>query len=118
MFVRTIEVPIYCLDIVVSVVSDFEEINTKFKLDLEPQEGAKAFCFASDHIGKLEIYLGFHPDYLDHDTILHELVHVIAYLCKHRDIKFDPDNDEPIAYFFGYVGERILQIIEKYKNIK
>ncbi len=39
----------------------------------------------------------------DFDVLAHELIHVISALLETRGIKFDPDNDEPIAYLMTWL---------------
>lgn len=120
MLVKSIEVQIYSLDVIVCITESFKEAIKKFKLnDLDPNsydEEALAFSYASDHTGKLEIYLVFKPSDLSYDTVIHELTHLTSYWCKHRGIVYDEDNDEPIAYFNGYVGGKVMEIIEKFKK--
>lgn len=121
LLVKSFEVPIYSLDIIVCVADKFEDAIRKFKLiDLDPVtvEDSMAFTFASDHIGKLEIYLIFAntKESLTFDTIIHELTHVTSYLCQYRGIKFDENNDEAIAYFNGYVGGKVMDIMQGFKQ--
>ena len=120
LLVKSFEVPIYSLDVVVCVTDKFEEAIKKFKLvDLDPStvQDSMAFAYASDHVGKLEVYLIFsnEEEALSNNTILHELTHLTSYLCQYRGIKFDETNDEPIAYFNGYAGGRVMDIMDVFR---
>lgn len=119
LLVKTIEIPIYHLDVVVCVTDNLDEPIRKFKLDLEKGDYKDAAGFAHDthEAGKLRMYLAFDHKSLDYDTVLHELTHLTSYLLIHRGIKWDENNDEPMAYFNGYVGNRVLKIIDEFKKI-
>lgn len=105
------------MDIIVVIHDNVEEVIKKLRLDLDPKEyiNSRAFTFTDYVTGKLEVYMWFRSTDIDYNTIFHEHTHVLAYFGIHRDIKFDPDNDEPYAYFGGYIGAEIMSIIDKFK---
>ncbi len=118
MFVKTIEIPIYDMDVIICIHQKHDDVIKKFKLDLDPRDydDARAFSFADTKSGQLEIFFWLSDANVDSNTIFHEFIHVISYFCQHRDTKYDPKNDEPIAYLGGYIGERIMDTIDLYKK--
>lgn len=66
----------------------------------------------SDNIGAIFV-LGF-CDYetaLDNGILCHELIHLKNRICQLVGTQIDFDNDEPEAYFFGYLFETLSKII-------
>ena len=124
-FVKTFEIPIYCADVILVIHEDFEEIDEKYKLELQDEFGdspnnAMAITHVnSDEKGKLEIYILLKPSCLDIDTVAHEILHVINWICVEKGMEHDINNDESLAYLQGYimgkVGSAIGTYIEKNK---
>jgi hypothetical protein len=120
-FVKTFEIPIYYIDLIMVVHSDMREIDEKYGLGLKNHEGwddpNDCHAFTQTHPvwkGKAEIYVCFKPEALDHDTIGHELCHIMSQIAIQKGIILDPANDEPIAYLQGYVSAKIYAAREKY----
>lgn len=114
MKITTIELPIYNLDIIV-IINDWQEANRKFKLQFreEDYEVCAWTIYDEPYIDNNEIFLLLRQPYLDNETILHELIHVISGICNRRGIVMDPTNDEPLAYLQGYIGNKILEFRDK-----
>lgn len=119
MNITTIELPIYDLEIVI-IIDKWQEANKKFKLRFTESEyeAAAWTIYDEPYLSGSEIFMLFKEDSLDYNTILHELTHCISGVCKLRDIKLDKDNDEPIAYLQGYIGEKLLKFRDKYLEEK
>lgn len=115
-FIRTIEVPIYELDVIVVVTNHMSHVIDRFNLNVDKDglDIVKAFTVDVENPLKLEIYMIFHKDHANINTVLHELTHLTSFLCKHRDIRHDVDNDESLAYFNGWVGSEVFEVIDKY----
>lgn len=61
------------------------------------------------------MHLG-HPDEgITHALIAHEVSHMVAVICKFVSIKFDYDNDEPIAYLYGLISNEIYKALKAWK---
>ena len=115
MNITTIELPIYDLEIVV-IIDKWEEANKKFKLRFtEAEYQAEAWTIYDEpYLSHSEIFMLFKESALDYNTLLHELTHCISGVCKLRGIKLDENNDEPLAYLQGYIGEKLLNFRDKY----
>jgi len=121
MFVRTIEIPVYYIDLVVVIHRDFNEVDRKFKLELKerwaPEDPNDSDAITHQHpINLNEIYVIFSPEYLGINAFSHELMHVIGYICSVRGITPDCENDEPLAYLQGYISEELAKIVVAYMD--
>jgi hypothetical protein len=111
MNITTIELPIYHLDIVILISDSWETYNKKFKLNLD-SEYLSAHAVTTVHPEykeKHEIYLLLKPKYLDYNTLCHELMHLVMYICDLKGIRPEQDNDEPLAYLQGYLAEELFK---------
>lgn len=114
--ITTIELPIYELDIVCLIEQDWENSNRKHKLNLDND------CLSAHAVTTLlpytkqrhEIYLLLKPNYLDYNTLGHELHHLINYICIAKGIQPDAENDESLAYLSGYLSQQIFEFRDKY----
>lgn len=110
----TIEVPIYDIDVIVIIDSNWVDVNKKFELDLSEND-LKAEAWTICDEGRFnEIYVLFKPQAIDNGTLLHELFHIIVRICEARDIVMDHKNDEPLAYLQAYIGQRIFEIRDQF----
>ncbi len=121
MDITTIELPIYELDLIVIIDLEWSSANKKFKLQLDPED-LEAHALTKMHPeykGRHELYLLLKPEHLDNNTLIHEIYHLVSWICLAKGITLDADNDEPLAYLAGYIGEKVLEFKEKYieKNL-
>lgn len=125
-FVRTFEIPVYYIDVILAIHDDFNQIDQKYKLKLketwieeDPNDSHAITYMHPEYHDKVEIYVMLKPKWLDIDTLSHEVAHIISFICSTKGIIIDPDNDEPLAYLQGYVsrklGEGILSYMDKNK---
>lgn len=116
MNITTIELPIYELDIVTVISDDFSTVNKKFRLSLTEEDfDVHALTLLHpEYRGRHEVYLILKPKYLDYNTVCHELEHIVMYICQAKGISPDPENDEPLAYLQGYIGQKIFEFRDKY----
>lgn len=121
MNITTIELPIYDIEIVI-IINNWEEASKKFKLKFTEEEyEAEAWTiYNAPYLSDSEIFMLFKDDSLDYNTMIHELTHCISGICKLRGIGLDIENDEPIAYLQGYVGQKLFEFRDKYlaKNLE
>lgn len=115
MNITTIELPIYYLDIVVIIESDWLQVSKKFKLGItEVDLQANAWTIHDEAGDENEIFLLLKPSALDYWTITHELMHIITKICICRAITMDAQNDEPLAYLQGYIGQKLFEFRDKF----
>jgi len=116
MKITTIEIPIYELDIVIVIDTSWEVANKKFKLGLD-EDDLKAHAWTNlhpDYNGRHEVYVLLKPNYLDNNTLLHEIYHLISWIAIAKGFTLDANNDEPQAYLQGYLGSKILEFRDGY----
>lgn len=95
----TFTVPIYGLNLRISIVTDIEKIFS------EPDvKGAVGLTVAHDNT----VAILFEYDKITDAVIFHEVQHAVNFICRLRDIKLDLNNDEPQAYLSGFVGEHVM----------
>jgi len=116
MNITTIELPIYNLDIVFIIQDNWESCIKKFKLDLDSSylEAHAVTTVHKEYKEKHEIFLLLKPKYLDYNTLCHELMHLVMYICDLKGIRPEQDNDEPLAYLQGYLAEELFKFRDKY----
>ena len=116
MNITTIELPIYNLDIVFIIQDNWEHYNKKFKLNLDSDElqAHAVTTVHSEYKEKHELFLLLKPKYLDYNTLCHELMHLVMYICELKGIRPEQDNDEPLAYLQGYLAEKLFIFRDKY----
>ena len=102
------KIPIYGGELKILILSDFKAIAKKHNLILEG--GEDAFVFIS---AKGEIVMCLQKDYINPGLVAHEAVHVASIVFRSRSIDFDPFNDEPIAYFIGWVVDEVYKKLDK-----
>lgn len=115
MKITTIELPIYDLQLVV-IIDSWEEANKKFKLNFsEDDYNCCAWTIHNEPgMSNSEVYLMLRDPFVDYGTIMHEMIHVISAICELRNIAFDTQNDEPIAYLNGYIGQKVFEFRDKH----
>lgn len=117
MKITTIELPIYNVDIVIIISTEWQVVKKKYDLDMDADDlgtCAMTLMYPGDKNNVSEIYLVLRPEYLDYNTILHELLHVVFCVCDLKSIKADVNNDEPLTYLQGYIGEKLFEFRDKY----
>jgi hypothetical protein len=117
MRVKTINLPIYDLDIVV-IINDWVEANKRLKLGIEDDDlmNAQAWSIENFVDTRGELYLLYRDGFLDNGTLIHEIVHCVLEICDNRGIVVDFQNQEPVTYLAGYIGEQVFAVVEKYKQ--
>lgn len=122
-FVTSIEIPIYCVDVVFVIAENLDPVDDFYKLGIKEDWGTSVNdCWATtkegaDKNGRTEIYMLFRPVGLEPDTIGHELMHCVSVFARSRGIVMDPYNDEPLAYVQGFIQGHIFKAIERYHNL-
>ena len=118
MTVKTINLPIYDLDIVV-VINDWLIANKRFRLGMDEAKLMNATAWSIEDFmdTRDEIYLLFDDKNLDYSIIIHEIFHVVLEICNAKDIVVDFKNQEPVTYLAGYIGEEVFKIIDKHKKL-
>lgn len=98
-----IPIPIYYGEIVLVQADNLSKISNKYKLPSLKQYGAA--CFRKvDKEGYVKYYMAVDMD-VTHGLISHEATHIVNMVFKDKHIKIDIHNDEPQAYFMGWVVE-------------
>ena len=46
-------------------------------------------------------------------VVVHECFHALTRICKDLGIKYDPDNDEPMAYMLTWLVDEVYRTIAK-----
>lgn len=66
-----------------------------------------------------KMWLLIDKEYVDINTLYHEIFHITSNCMAIRDIQFDPNNHEAFAYTQGYIGGEIHKFLGRNKvNIK
>lgn len=55
---------------------------------------------------------------LDHQTLVHELIHCVMYVFDYCWVTISYDNDEVFAYYFDYYYGMIIKKLKKKVNLK
>lgn len=122
---KKVAIPIYgglksSLNIIISDKKDWDNaLDLVNKYNNSPQEffeynQVRAFCATTDKNGINHFWMVFKPVKLSMDTISHEIVHVVNAIYVSRGISLDAENDEPQAYFTGWVTGITTKFLKSY----
>ena len=102
------KIPIYGGELKILILPDFNKVAKKNNLVLDG--GEDAFVFISE---KNEIVMCFQKDFINPGLVAHEAIHVASILFRTMKIEMDPFNDEPLAYFIGWVVDEVYKKLDK-----
>lgn len=124
LFIRTYEIPVFCTDVILVIHDDFDEVDKKYNLGIRedfnganPNENVCALTVLHpDSNKKAEIYVLFRPGELDVDTVTHESMHILNYICLETGVQYDVNNDEVFAYLQGYIMKKLCSGIVSFMD--
>jgi len=117
MIIKKIEIPIYFGELLICIGETNEEVEKKFKV--KNTIGCDAFVIRQIlENGFTKYAIVFFKDIKPTPKIIvHECIHLKNMLFKDRCIKLDRDNDEPEAYFTGWLFSVIFEYLKLIKFI-
>lgn len=104
---KRIKIPIYNGRLIIIKVDDWEPINIKYGYKLGRKHNACVFKDFND-----EVVVVFKDDPTP-SIIAHEAVHIVNHFFKDRGIDLDTENDEPYAYFLGWIVVQLNKFSNK-----
>lgn len=107
---KVIDIPIYNGRLIMLKVYDWGEINKKYGYNLDDLHKACVFKDFND-----EIVVVFKGE-ASPSIIAHEAVHIVNHVFKDRGVKLDVENDEPYAYFIGWVVIQTTRFLYKVQS--
>ena len=108
---KTLEVPIYDCKINVVVADDRESFEQEV-YDAKWHEKVDGDAITLHYLSNPSIFcVIFTSDCLSPGNIAHEADHLTTKIMVSRDIKYDPENQEPRAYLLGFIVDGLHQII-------
>lgn len=113
-FVKKLSIPIYDCSVQFCLTGDSvaKQVNAqfkKFKIN-EVFEGEAEGCVFSPSMKEYMLYL--HLDHVTHNTIAHELFHLVTKITEDRDIE---DNEQQ-AWLCGWLTDQFYRFV-KNKNL-
>jgi hypothetical protein len=106
---KKIKIPLYFGTLTLIQTEDFKAIEKKY--NLTTTECCDAITF---EVGE-EVIVLFGAE-TSASLMAHEAVHVTSIVFTNVGIKGDLDNDEPFAYFLGWVVEQMDKFLAAKKN--
>lgn len=84
-------------------IGDFNDFIKKYNLEDQELEYSIGLTISINN------YILMYSDGTDNlNTIPHETIHAVSRMSDHRDLLFNIDNSEMIAYLVGYISGKIL----------
>ena len=84
-------------------IGDFNDFVKKYKLEDQELEDSIGLTMTVDD------YILIYSDCTEYlNTIPHEAVHAVSRISDHRNLLFNTDNSEMLAYLVGYISGKIL----------
>lgn len=117
MYKRILNIPMYNMMITLIIHNNFDEVDKEYNLPNDDSIESKGFTIEKFNKTKLNVLIVLKED-LELNTIFHEMSHIKSYLIKYRLREYNPDFDEAIAYFEGYVFEQLFKSIDQFKYLK
>lgn len=105
MIVKKIKIPIYDGSLTIVFDKDLSWVENKFKTPSLEKYGAVTI---KDESKYRHYVVAFESK--DNSLIAHEIVHLINYIYVDCGIELDRVNDEPQAYFTGWLFEQIEKV--------
>ena len=120
-----IRIPLYNLVIYIKIYSTFKDLKKGYFQHIKryniAEEGDQDVHFSAavvvptNQIDKA--YLLLQKDFLDYNTITHEVYHLTNRILYHRGVTFDILDDEPFAILNGYLNQEVINYLQKKKFI-
>lgn len=100
----------YETDIYIVLTDDWEKVNKRFHTKISKNYGAVTFEFDDP---SHRIYMVFNTNHYKLKYLVHECVHVVNWTFQHAGVKIDYNNDEPQAYFTGWLFNEAFNFLTK-----
>ena len=117
---KTTRIPLYCPDnrIRVCIVDKLKDVKAlRDTLEDEDQfDTADAMFFYKRYSKDKTFYMIFEREHINAGTIVHESIHLKNHIFGSIGIELDPANDEPEAYFMGWLVDFITGVWEQDKE--
>ena len=113
--VTKVRIPLYHGILRIVISDDFTKSSKKLNIDNEGHDLSMFGAFVTTSIDdnrETNFNVFFAPD-VEHDSIAHEVVHLVNAIYISRRITLDPNNDEPQAYLTGWITGAIYRTIKK-----
>lgn len=120
-----IRIPLYNLIIYIKVYSSFDALKKGYfqhikryrivEEDNLNSHFAAAIIVPPNQIDKT--YLLLQKDFLDYNTITHEVYHLTNRILYHQGVTFNIIDDEPFAILNGYLNQEVINYLQKKKFI-
>lgn len=115
MKLNRIKIPIYFGILEVAVTDNLKETEEKLNMNmLHDNLSFDAYVSNRSPINGLSKYTVLIKPTATPEIIAHEAFHVMSMVFKDRGIDYDVINDEPAAYFLGWIVKQIHLSISKY----
>ena len=109
---KTMPLPVYCGKLTIYESTDLNEVAKKVGAN-KKAGGYHAFFTYKVHKNKdVEYVLAFQPNPKE-STVAHECVHMVNEVFMDHNIRLDPENDEPYAYFMGWAVNECHKFLKK-----
>lgn len=112
---ETIEIPIYFGNLKLHFVKDLSHVNSLYGTDIDDSlYDAVTFKSKSKDVDEYVVVI----KEVDWSIIAHEVVHLVNSIFLDHGIQLDRINDEPQAYFTGWVTKQIMSFIKVVEDDK
>jgi hypothetical protein len=89
--------------------AEFNSISKRLKIPVEPGFCEGGVIYNDDDIEKYYLIIG--SGFLTHNTIVHELYHLVENICKPRSVK----EEEAKAWLIGFLAQHLYKFLERKK---
>ena len=127
MISKSLNIPIYGNRLHIAVVEDFmqdvEQLNKDFSNDFTEEDNVLGMTQQRGGHTLIIINVGKHKKLFKKNyelelfsTISHEALHATNTIFKNKGIRLDMDNDEPQAYFLGWLVKEVYKAYLAHKK--
>lgn len=109
---KSVNVPLYTGSLVILLCSELSVVEKKYGLPATKEYDAIVFNNRSKK-GRDEYCVAFECKHLNNGTISHEALHMVTSIFKDHGIYIELSNDEPAAYFIGWIVDEIYKFIKQ-----
>lgn len=112
---KSIEIPIYYGNFHIILCDSLEDVWSRYDLTGDPSGWEAVAFWKTRKTGYKDYFVAFTPS-CTLKTVVHECVHIVNKVFRDRGIELDVNNDEPQAYFTGWVFDQAYKFLNKTIN--
>lgn len=110
--VEKFKIPIYSTRVTIVQGKDLQKIGRALRLKYPKDWTFENTTAITSFRGKKGVFMVFKKG-VSAGVIAHECLHAAGGILSDKGYRYEPDNDEPMAYLLGYMVDKVVKILSK-----